>query len=518
MTRLAVASMLAIVALVLLAPAAQAHPLGNFTINRYTRIELAPESVRLFYVLDMAEVPAFQEIRTIDTNRNQVIDHDEETAYLDGKVNEIRRNVALTVDGAALTPEIRAAALTFPPGIGGLATLRVEASFEAHVEVRTDRSYTLAYEDRNYPDRLGWKEVVARALDGISVEASSVPASDRSDELRSYPEGGLNSPLDVRAATVTFMRVPGAVGVMPEAKADTNPARQSSDPLGRLLRRENLTLPVIGLALIVAAGIGGFHALTPGHGKTIMAAYLLGTRGRARHVVMLGATVAVSHTVGVLALGGLAVYAANVIAPDRVYPYLGLAAGVIVLAIGLRMLFVRLSGKLGRRRKTSHPGQIGGTRFAKADRVHPHEHPNGGEEHLHEEQDEEHDHEHTHDHAELAAGPRSGVTWRTLLAIGLADGAVPSASALVVWLAAISIDRVEFGLVMVAAFGIGMAAALTAVGFLLVRGRTEFENRFVARSPMAQRLNHAMPWLTALFVVGAGLFLMVRAAGQSGLF
>jgi ABC-type nickel/cobalt efflux system permease component RcnA len=504
MARLAFASILAIVALVLLAPVAQAHPLGNFTINRYTRIELAPESVRLFYVLDMAEVPAFQEIRTIDTNRNQVIDRDEETAYLDVKVGEVLRNLAISVDGAALAPEIQDRALTFPPGLGGLATLRIETSFEARMDVRTGRSYTLAYEDRNYADRLGWKEVVARALDGVSIEASSVPASDRSDELRSYPEGGLNSPLDVRAATVTFMRVLGAVGVMPDAKANTRPAKQSSDPLGRLLRRESLTLPVIGLALIVAAGIGGFHALTPGHGKTIMAAYLLGTRGRARHVVMLGATVAVSHTIGVLALGALAVYAANVIAPDRVYPYLGLAAGVIVLAIGLRMLFARLV--VPRRHEHSH---VGGHQHSEPDHEHSHD------EHAH-------DHapaaEHTHDHAPVAAAPRSGVTWRTLLAIGLADGAVPSASALVVWLAAISIDRVEFGLVMVAAFGIGMAAALTAVGFLLVRGRAAFENRFVVRSPMAHRLSHAMPWLTALFVVGAGLFLMVRAAGQSGLF
>jgi ABC-type nickel/cobalt efflux system permease component RcnA len=486
MTRLAVASALAVVAVAVLAHAALAHPLGNFTINRYTRIELATDSVRLFYVLDMAEVPAFQEIRAIDTNRNQVIDPGEEAVFLDAKLNEIRQSLAISVDGTALAPERRAAALTFPPGLGGLATLRVEASFEASIDARADRSYTLAYEDRNYADRLGWKEVVARALEGVSVEASSVPASDRSDELRSYPEGGLDSPLDVRTATVTFKLVPGAHGTSPEAKAETNPANRASDPLGRLLRRERLTLPVIGLALVVAAGIGGFHALTPGHGKTIMAAYLIGTRGRARHALVLGTTVAVSHTIGVLALGALAVYAANVVAPDRVYPYLGLAAGVIVLAIGVRMVITRLSARLGRD-EHSHDG-------------------------------EGHDHSHTHDHVPVATAPRSGVTWRTLLAIGLADGAVPSASALIVWLAAISIDRVEFGLLMVAAFGVGMAAALTAVGFLLLRGRTEFEARFVARYAVAQRLNGAMPWLTALFVVGAGLFLMVRAAGQSGLF
>ncbi|MBI2965024.1 MAG: hypothetical protein HYY34_02340, partial [Chloroflexi bacterium] len=290
--------------------------------------------------------------------------------------------------------------------------------------------------------------------------------------------------------------------------AASSTAKQSSDPLGRLLRREHLTLPVIGLALIAAAGIGGFHALTPGHGKTIMAAYLIGNRGRARHAAMLGATVAVSHTVGVLALGGLAVYAANVFAPDRVYPYLGLGAGVIVLAIGLRMVITRLSVRLGRLRRGGHVSEISGAQSAVPDHGHPHEHSQGGE----------HDHAHAHDYAAVAMAPRTGVTWRTLLAIGLADGAVPSASALIVWLAAISIDRVEFGLVMVAAFGVGMAAALTAVGFLLVRGRTEFETRFVARFPVAQRIDGAMPWITALFVVGAGLFLIVRAAGQSGLF
>ncbi|MBI2965392.1 MAG: hypothetical protein HYY34_04215, partial [Chloroflexi bacterium] len=264
MKRVVFASVLAVGALAFLALAALAHPLGNFTINRYTRIELATDSVRLFYVLDMAEVPAFQEIRAIDTNRNQVVDPGEETMYLDGKVNEILANLAISVDGAALAPEIRARALTFPPGLGGLATLRVEARFEARMDAQAGRSHTLAYEDRNYPDRLGWKEVVARPLDGVSLEASSVPASDRSDELRSYPEGGLDSPLDVRTATVTFTRAPGLLGVTPEARAASSTAKQSSDPLGRLLRREHLTLPVIGLALIAAAGIGGFHALTPG--------------------------------------------------------------------------------------------------------------------------------------------------------------------------------------------------------------------------------------------------------------
>lgn len=491
---------------------AHAHPLGNFTINRYSRIEIGPDAVGLLYILDMAEVPAFQEIRAIDTNQNRLVDPDEESAYLTAKVDEIRGNLVMSIDGSGKGLKVAGRALTFPPGQGGLATLRIEARFEVPWAPGEDRTHTLAYEDRNMPDRLGWKEVVVREREGVSIESSSAPAAEQSDELRSYPEDSLASPLDVRSATVIFTapagtgtaaHVPGSSAVGAADAADAIPAPSSklepartrrTDPLGELLHRDRLTPGVIALALVIAAGVGGFHALTPGHGKTIMAAYLVGARGAARHAVMLGGTVAISHTIGVLGLGLITVYAANVLAPETVYPYLGFGAGAIVLAIGVWMLMRRLSRGRGSGQGDGHN--------------HDHGHEHGGA-------NDSHDSGHEHHHQ---PGIRSGVTWRTLLAIGLADGAVPSASALILWLAAISIDRVEFGIVMVAAFGVGMAAALTAIGFLLVRGRGAFETRVAARFPIAHRLNHAIPWITAIVVIGAGLFLVVRAARETGLF
>jgi ABC-type nickel/cobalt efflux system permease component RcnA len=238
---------------------------------------------------------------------------------------------------------------------------------------------------------------------------------------------------------------------------------------------------------------------------------------------MLGGIVAVSHTAGVLALGAVILFAAKTVTPEAIYPYLGVAAGAIVLVIGLRMIAARLRVA---------PWRFGRSNAADGATGHGHSHGHGGE-HRHD-SPHEHSHEHPaphthvhgvphshdddsgHGHTHHAPVPGATVTWKSLLAIGLADGLVPSASALLIWLAAIGIGREAFGLALVAAFGLGMAAVLTGIGLLLVHGRGLFERRVAPRFHLASRVSAAVPLITALFVAGAGLALVIRAMRQFG--
>ncbi len=477
--------------------AALAHPLGNFTINRYSRIELAPGGIRVRYVVDMAEIPAFQEIAVIDADRDGQVSDAERERYLEQKAEELRRGLRLAINGAAVPLQALERELDFPPGQGGLATLRLGLLLSGELP-RREGQQRLDYEDTNYAERLGWKEIVVQAGDGVTLLASSVPQEDRSGELRSYPQDLLSSaPTDTEAhATFVVLGADGAGQGQPAAEAGTTPATTSpgrGDAFTDLVSADSLSLPVVLLSLLAAIGLGALHAVSPGHGKTIMAAYLVGTRGTALHAVFLGLTVTVSHTLGVLALGLVTLYASHLIAPERLYPWLGLVSGAIIVDIGLWLLASRLrEGRHGLAHAMEASGWAGMA-------GHHHAHAGG--------------HSHPHPHA---GGDALRITWRNLTALGVAGGLLPSTSALVVLLAAISLNRVSFGVLLIVAFSAGMAAVLSGVGLLLVYAGRAVE-RFGPQAPLDQRGARLLPLVTALVVLASGLFIAVRAALQMGL-
>lgn len=329
-----------VVAVVLWAPStATAHPLGNFTVNRYAGIELTPGEVRIDYVVDLAEIPTVQLRPEIDADADGALTEAERAGWAARTAPDLAVGLTLTVDGAEVPLDVVSASLRVRPGQGGLDILRLEATFAGPLASEGE----LVFADTNFGDRIGWREVTAAGADGTAVVDSTVPESSVSNALLSYPRDLLASPLDVHRATVAFH--PGVAAPMAGGSERAEPTWSRPDVTGGAFAGlVGRTGPFMLVALLLAFGFGALHALGPGHGKSLMAAYLVGAGGRARHAVAVGGSVAVMHTASVLALGFVVLTVTEVFAPERVYPWLGLVSGLIAFALGAGLLVSRLGG------------------------------------------------------------------------------------------------------------------------------------------------------------------------------
>jgi ABC-type nickel/cobalt efflux system permease component RcnA len=448
----------AVVAALVLPALASAHPLGNFTVNRYAGVELSGGRIYVRYVLDLAEIPTFQ---------------DGARVRAPGFARRLAGDLRLTVDGRRSPLRVLESRATARPGAGGLPTLRFEAVYEAAAT-----GSSLALEDHTFGSRVGWRELTIRASNGAAVRRASVPAESESDALRAYPADLLRSPLDVDAATATFSLAGGA-GVPPRLGETAAPAHAGGG-FASLVGRDDLSAGVVLLSLLVAAFWGAAHALTPGHGKAVVAAYLVGTRGRARDALALGGIVTMTHTIGVFSLGLVTLLLSELVVPDELYPWLNLVSAVLVVGVGAAVLRQRVSSARA------------GAAHARAHRHGHHHHHHHG--HL---TDEEHARAHL---------PEEGSGARGLLAAGVSGGLLPCPTALVVLLAAISLHRVAFGMALILAFSVGLAAVVSAIGLLAVGARGAF-SRLSLEGPLVR----ALPALSALLILGIGVAMTLRA-------
>jgi nickel/cobalt transporter (NicO) family protein len=433
---------------------AHAHPLGNFSVNHVTTVRISDDEVRVRYLLDQAEIPTLQE-RSLSP-----------AELLERKRAEVLRDLALTVDGkrVPLRPvgdesahsgrsADRSARVSFPPGSGGLPTSR----FDFRLTASVDSPRAVRLRDDTFEDRIGWRAIVAAPGEGTAVRTGA-PSGDPTNGLRRYPEDLLTSPLDRREASFTVRPGDGTL-VAPRSEGGDYVASggRGEDGFAGLFERASEGEGVLVLMLLAALGWGALHALSPGHGKAMVAAYLVGTRGRPRHAVILGATVTVTHTIGVFALGLVTLALSQYVLPEDLYPWLNLVAGLLVVGIGAGVLRSRL-------RHAKH-----------------HHHP----------------HHHHHE-----------VTRRGLLGMGAAAGLIPCPSALVVLLAAVSQHEIGLGMVLIVAFSLGLAGTLTALGLAVVYAR-----RLAPRLKLP-RLAAALPAASALLIVGVGCVLTVNAVPE----
>jgi len=438
-------------AVALLAPGtAAAHPLGNFTVNRYAGIELAGDSVYVHYALDVAEIPTYQlgsQIRA------------------PGYPARLARELELTLDGRRVPLRVLEHRVSSRPGAGGLPTLRLDVVYRSETSGRD-----LRFTDRAFDGRIGWREVTVSARDGGRVLDSTVATTSESDELRAYPKDMLRSPLDIVSAVATL--APGnEPGTPPTIDLEAAPQQARGGFAALIERGGDVSLGVLLLSFLVAAFWGAAHALTPGHGKALVAAYLVGTKGTPRHAFMLGGTVTIAHTAGVFALGLVTLGLSQFIVPERLYPWLTLVSGLLVVVVGASVLRQRIRSG-GRSDHAEH---------------HHHHHDN------------EHEYEHHH-HDDDA------LTSRGILGVGVAAGLLPCPSALVVLLSAIALHRVGLGLALIVAFSVGLAATITAIGLVAVLARRAF-GRLSLNGPVVR----ALPAVSAALILAVGVVITARA-------
>lgn len=447
----------ALFAIVLAAPAG-AHPLGNFTTNVHLGVEIGESAIDLVLIVDMAEIPTFREIPEIDKSGDRTISADEAATYAAKACDDHQSSIGLTLESSRMPLAATRGNLQILPGEGGLDILRLECGYRSEVAIAPEGN--LQVDNGVFADRLGWREMTVTAQ-GVRVQ-TDLPSTSPSALLTSFPS---DSPLSISSAVIDVTPDPGAI------RTDTVEPLEPAGLIGTL--GSNLTAQGAGLwALVAAVGLGIGHALAPGHGKTLMAAYLVGRGGTWRQASVLGLSVAISHTVGVGVLGVITVVAAESFQPDRVYPWLSGLSALTVTTIGAVMLYRALA----RRRHDHH-----------------------------------HQHEHEHSHNDQGPGTPAKLGWKSLAALGLAGGLVPSASAVVLLLGAVSRGDPWFGLGLVAAFGLGMSAALVGAGLIAV-GAVRWGWRFVTSGRIRHRLEHVLPGLAAIAVTGVGITLLWQVA------
>ncbi|MFW3462711.1 nickel transporter [Streptomyces microflavus] len=497
-------------------------------------------------MVDRAEISALQERPAVDSDQDGTISDAEARAHAERTCSDLSRQLHLSVGGTRANWRQSSATLVYENGEAGLKTSRLTCAMTAPADLTEPTG--IRAESHYDTERIGWHEITATGQ-GVRITQADVPATSTTRELRQYPQDPLASPLDQR--TAELRSEPGqGTGVLPAVAADLPGAGVVSEVLAKvtgvfdaLVGAREITLPVGLLALLLALVLGASHAAMPGHGKTIMAAYLAGRRGTRRDAVTVGATVTLTHTAGVLVLG-LSLPVSTHLAGEGVLLWLGAASGLLVTGIGLWLLLGAVRGRPQHNHHHHGHGDIG--HHHDHDHHHSHDHGHDRPHHHHGPATQvptpagppsgelqgnstvatlappDHDHDHHHDPAGTSTAPeKARRTSRTgLIGMGIAGGLVPSPSALVVLLGAVALGRTAFGVLLVIGYGLGMAATLTLAGLLLVRLRERIESHDRARTlrhhPLLRKLVRTGPVITSLLVVAVGLGLTLRAATGNG--
>jgi nickel/cobalt transporter (NicO) family protein len=488
-----------------------AHPMGNFSVNHYTRLEPKPSGVDIVYALDLAEIPTYSMLRewNLDAKSPQA-DLDRRAS---GQAARWAAGLEFKVNGTLIAPKLNSTSIKLSEGAGNLSVTRIEMKFSL-----PPKAGTLEFEDHNFDDRAGWKEIVVRANPSAPLIKTSQGDQELSKALTEYPADPTSAPpQDLRASIEWKVSAP-VVSVAPKVvpiqqpKAVPPPAASSlpnappapgavvkGDYLSQLLGKKEIGLGLMLAGIAVAFVLGAGHALTPGHGKTIVAAYLVGSRGTPKHAAFLGAMVTFTHTISVFLLGLATLFLTSYVNQEKITQVLGTVSGLSIVLIGGTLFFKRYA-KL------------------RAIQAHEHAHAHG---HAHSHDHHHHDHDHDHDHHHGPGGhshvPEGDITMGSLMALGASGGLVPCPSALVLLLSSVALGHVGLGLILLVSFSLGLAGVLMAIGMAVLFAKSWLPDpKSTSRHPFFRMV----PVFSAAVVVCLGLLMTGVSLGwlHSGVF
>jgi nickel/cobalt transporter (NicO) family protein len=478
-------------ATIALSGALSAHPMGNFSVNHYSRLDFRSGGLELTYVLDLAEIPTFQLMG--DWN----IDWKDQAALSERSKRQAQDwldNVSVMQAGRRVPLRIRSVSPTAVEGAGGMPVLRTSITAEA-----TLRPGTVTYQDGNFPSRAGWKEIVVDHDSSAVLRDSSQTSEDLSKALTYYPTDPSITPpqeltarVDWKPASAEITSQIRGAGLRPANPAAAIPASFSQqqpeapgtvvrgDFLSRMLQQKELPGAVILLGILVAFGLGAMHAMSPGHGKTIVAAYLVGSRGTLKHAALLGLVVTFTHTFIVFLLGLGMLFFQQYFVPEKIVPVLGVISGLSIVSIGLMLLYQRASHDHSHELASARPGRSRIAELSGAQR---------------------------HSDGQMIEGE---ITPGSLIALGISGGMVPCPSALILMLSAIALGHPGVGLVLLVGFSMGLALVLMAVGMLAIYAKQLLPaTEGTVRNPLFQMI----PVFSAVAVIVLGLAMTAVSAG-----
>jgi nickel/cobalt exporter len=487
--------------------------MGNFSVSHFTKLDINKKVVKITYVLDLAEIPTYQLMRdwNLDPAADAKIAPEILTQKAITQAEQWMKQLNFTPESH---PKLESATIKLTDGAGGMRVARIES----HLRLDNVQG-KLTFEDKNYPDRAGWKEIVITSSDSTPIIQASQSGTDRSKALTQYPtDPTLAPPQDLRAniewhvdAPVIITKIvpieqpaasvtqaatpaPAAAAAKPSAGEVTR-----GDYLSRMLSQHDIPFNVMLIGLAVAFAFGALHAKSPGHGKTMVAAYLVGSRGTMKQAAFLGGMVTLTHTISVFLLGLVTLVFAKYLAPEKLVTWLGVASGISIVLIGASLFFKRLRTLRAKAHAHHHHH----------DHAHAHAHAHGLP-HTH---DHHHDHDHHHhDHGPHGHShvPEGEVSMKSLIALGASGGMVPCPSALVLLLISISLGHVGLGLLLLISFSLGLAGVLMAIGMIVIYAKQWLPDPVkTSQHPMFRLI----PVLSAFVIVCVGLVMTAVSLG-----
>jgi nickel/cobalt transporter (NicO) family protein len=453
---------------------ADAHPLGNFTINHLASIATAPGQLRVHYVLDIAEIPSFQIMHASGdwTPERQRRWQSDEAAL-------VASALSFQSGGQALPMTLVRTAVATRPGAGGLPTLYWTGDYSVPLNARS----SVTVHDGVYADRrIGWKDIVLPGL------------TDPTNALRSYPSALVGSPRHNDVATFDVTAAGGIANARVSGDTTTSWDPTSlvrSSALSDLFSQGNQTPLLIFLTILAAFGLGALHGLEPGHGKALLAFTLVGARASFKQAVILAGALTFAHTIAVLLLGLLLFFVAG-FATESIFTWITLISGLAVAVIGARGLSISVT-RIARERRHSH--------------AHAHGHDHDHDHHHH--HDDGHAHDHGHSHAIPGTAP---LHFPSAVVAAMSGGIAPCPAAIVVLLTALHLHRVGYGLLLIVVFSLGLAAILTGLGLAVVHGAAWLQKR----SGFA-RLAAIAPFVTAGVISIIGSTMLAQALVEQGI-